>query len=151
MSKITTDEILGAKAFLHVFGINNPSTYLIRAVVAWYRQESGTMPKIIGNNPFNIKVGAASKLSTGNRPGGFLTFPDLKTGFAAPAVVIKGLSPRYGYADVVTALYNRSALEFLSALAKSGWSETHYGWTPGTNARSATHNHLVKLYAELTV
>jgi len=123
---------------------------MIRAVTAWFRQESGYLSRVIGCNAFNIQPGAATYLSTGIGPNGFLVFPDLETGFLAAAVVLIELAPSYGYGTVLAAARRPDALAFLAALARSSWSASHYGWVPGANARGLT-NHLVSVYVKLNL
>jgi len=140
-------ELFGARAFLRYLGA--PETREMQvAVVAWYRQESGSIQKIIGNNPFNIKKGAASYLSVGERKGGFLIFPSLARGFKAAAIVIEDLAPAYGYGTVILAAMSGNPIRFLGALANSSWSESHYG----VLARAfpmGLDNHLVVVYREI--
>ena len=44
-----------AIAFLKKLGGNYQSSLLIAGVIAWLRQESGGLNRVIGNNPFNIR------------------------------------------------------------------------------------------------
>jgi hypothetical protein len=147
MIRPTEIELFGARAFLRYLGA--PETREMQtAVVAWFRQESGSVAKVIGNNPFNIKAGSASYLSVGERRGGFLMFPSLARGFKAAAIVIEDLAPSYGYGTVILAALSGNPLRFLGALANSAWSESHYG-VQNRAFPMGMDNHLVVVYREL--
>lgn len=148
-------EVEAAQAFLRYVGADSHNNYLILAVVSWFYQESGGLSRVIGNNPFNIRPGIASKLSSGvrrsrNGNGFFLIFPNLDTGFRAAALVLKALSPSYGYGLVVQALRRGSAVDFLVALAMSSWDAGHYGVTGSDNPADPRQNHLLAVYSSFT-
>jgi hypothetical protein len=140
-----------ARRFLRVFGADTRNNDLVLAVVAWFRQESGSVSRVIGNNPFNIRPGAASKYASGTRRGrvgGFLTFTTFDRGFMAAAVVLRALAPAYGYGLVIKAARAGDPIGFLAALARSSWSSSHYGARNAVVARTPT-NHLVAVYLSL--
>lgn len=147
----TVSEVKGAQAFLRAIGADWHSKLLIVAVVAWFRQESGSVKGVIGNNPFNIRPGVASSLASGRRRssggGWFLVFPDLETGFIAAAKVLMSLAPSYGYGLVIAALKAGRPVDFLVALALSSWDQAHYG---GVANAATIGNHLIKLYSQFT-
>lgn len=157
-SVASRQETRGAEAFLRYLGDDWHNKALVLAVVAWFRQESGSISKVVGNNPFNIRPGVATKWSSGvrrsKRPGGgyFLIFPDLDTGFRAAALVLKTLAPSYGYGQVLKALKDTSKnapLYFLGALAMSKWDSAHYGVLTAEN-QFTLQNHLIVVYQTLT-
>jgi hypothetical protein len=147
-------EVRAAQAFLRYVGAPSTDNHLILAVVAWFRQESGSLAKVIGNNPFNIRPGVASKLSNGVRKssgnGYFLTFSTLDQGFEAAALVLKSLAPSYGYGLVLSALRRGDPIDFLVALAMSSWDAGHYGVTARDNPADVRANHLLRVYAGFT-
>jgi hypothetical protein len=148
--KPSYQELFGARAFLRYLKASE-SIRMQYAVVAWFRQESGSISRVIGNNPFNIRPGAASMYASGTRegPGGtFLRFATLNRGFIAAAVVLKALSPSYGYDHVIDAAQRGQPHRFLGALATSSWSATHYGIMARAFPRGMD-NHLIVIYREL--
>jgi hypothetical protein len=54
--KVKQFELRFAQLFLRALHANERNSYLILAVVAWLRSESGT--NYIGNNPLNLRPGA---------------------------------------------------------------------------------------------
>jgi hypothetical protein len=145
-------ETQAAQAFLRYAGADSHNNYLILAVVAWFHAESGGLSGVIGNNPFNIRPGIASKLSSGyrvskNGNGRFLIFPTLDAGFRAAALVLTALAPSYGYGLVLKALKRGSAVDFLVALALSQWDAGHYGVHNGDNAADPNDNNLLRIYS----
>ena len=143
-------ELYGARAFLRY--LKAPETKEMQyAVVAWERQESGGLGRIIGKNPFNIRPGAATIYSVGVRKGpigSFLVFATLSRGFLAAAVVLSDLAPYYGYGTVITAARSGNPLRFLASLANSSWSGTNYGVRARVYAQGMD-NHLIVVYKEL--
>jgi hypothetical protein len=128
--RATAAEIAGARAFLRVAKADTTNPELVRAVVAWFRCESGSVSRVVGNNPFNIRPGVASKYACGvrkGRVGVFLVFASLPRGFMAAAAVLMALAPRYGYGTVLRRLRAGNATGFLDALARSSWDAGHYG------------------------
>jgi hypothetical protein len=150
MGAMIVAEKAGATRFITTLG-GTPTTEMLRAVTAWFRQESGSVAKVIGNNPFNIRPGAATKLSNGTRAvpgnGTFLTFPSLTVGFQAAAVVLLASGGTYGYDHAIAALRRGDAIGFLAKLAESSWCATHYGVEPMCS-RSA-HNHLIAVFEKI--
>ena len=137
-------EIRGAQMFLRKLGADWHDPHMAKAVIAWFRQESGSVAKVIGNNPFNVRPGAASKYANGVTSANYLVFPTLNRGFGATAAVL--LNGRYN--RVVRAARNGDAIGFLAALARSPWSASRYGVRTYAEARTTT-NHLVAVYAAL--
>jgi hypothetical protein len=150
LAAMSTAEKAGATRFITTLG-GTPDVPMLRAVTAWFRQESGSVAKVIGNNPFNIRPGAASRLSNGTRTvvgnGTFLTFPSLAIGFQAAAVVLLASGGTYGYDHAIAALKRGDEVGFLAKLAESSWCATHYGVVP-VCARS-THNHLIAVFEKI--
>lgn len=172
MATATAYEVIGARAFLAGIGADATDNMLI-AVTAWFRQESGSLANVIGNNPFNIRPGSTSYLATGTRPGNFLIFPDIATGFQAAALLLKGAGNAYGYGAIVRAAQSGNAVNFLAAIALSSWDISHYGvitfptaqlgpksvsegrapaYTAGTYTGNAytLQNHLLDVYSTFT-
>jgi hypothetical protein len=141
-------EIRGAQMFLRDLRADWHDPYLVKAVIAWFRQESGYVSKVIGNNPFNIRPGSASGEAIGVREGGYLVFPTLTTGFSAAATVLTS-TRMYGYPRIVRYAREGNALFFLSTLSWSSWSSARYGARTGAEARSAAHNKLIAIYVRL--
>ena len=138
--------------------INPKDTFLIAAIGAWFRQESGGVQNVIGNNPFNIRPGMVSFMSNGyrvskNGNGRFLTFATLTRGFEAAAYLLMHANKAYGYQLALNSLKhggNDAAVGFLAALAMSSWDAAHYGANNWIEAYSAKHNHLLRVYAGIT-
>jgi hypothetical protein len=133
----TVKERRFAEAFLKHIGADVSNVFLVTAVIAWMRRESGKT--YIGNNVFNIRH---SKYETGFRigkNGRFATFKTLDLAAKATAALLLSAKPGdyRGYDKVVKALrrandqtqkgMQQQALDFLTALAMSKWSATHYG------------------------
>lgn len=145
MAKVAEADL--ASAFLKAIGA--PDTPLMRkAVVAWMRHESGST--IIGNNPFNLRPGAAaasgvktcgSRHSTSS--GDFAVFCSPTDGAAAAAGLLKsGGDDWRGYGRVVRAAQKGDPIAFLDALARSAWSGSRYG--------GPKNNGLLKTYAGIS-
>ncbi len=151
VAKVSPIESSCARAFLE--RIEAPvTTDMVRAVTAWFRQESGSAEKVINFNAFNVRPGAADSLSIGTSVNNFLKFRNLTAGFLAAAVVLLSLAPRFGYETVLLrARKGNDPLGFLAALAASSWSASHYGWAAGKDGRTAAGNHLVSVYDGLTI
>lgn len=153
LAKPNTAEILGAQMFLRVLGADYKNRYMIKAVIAWFRQESGGISKVIHNNPFNIRPGSMSKYSDGTWQGNvgtFLSFSTLSKGFGAAAMLLKTLAPSYGYGAVIYAARNGNAGRFLGAIALSSWSGSHYGVDMHHKEEAyTTKNHLRDLYNQI--
>ena len=150
LAAMNAAERAGARKFVTTLG-GTATEAMMRAVTAWFRQESGSVAGVLGNNPFNIRPGAATKLSNGTRPaagnGVFLTFPSLTVGFQAAAVVLASSGGTYGYDHAIAALKRGDSIGFLAKLAESSWCASHYGVEP-LCARSA-HNHLVAVFEKI--
>ena len=153
LAKPNAQEIAGAQLFLRVLGANYKNRYMVKAVIAWFRQESGGISKVIHNNPFNIRPGVASKYSNGTWPGRegvFLSFSTLSKGFAAAAVVLKSIAPSYGYGTIITAARSGNATRLLAAIALSGWDGSHYGVDMHHREEAfTTKNHLRDVYNQI--
>jgi len=147
LAAMTLPERAGATKFILTLG-GVADMPMMRAVTAWFRQESGSVSRVIGNNPFNIRPGAATYLSNGTREvtgnGIFLTFPTLAIGFQAAAVVLKSSGATYGYDHAIASLRRGDEIGFLANLALSSWCATHYGVDP-----RSTQNHLVALFSQI--
>jgi hypothetical protein len=132
--KPTHNELVFAYRFLTYLHANTNNSYLILAVVAWLRQESGS--RWLGNNPLNIRN---SQYASGYRQtkanGHFAIFRTLDAAARASAQFLlrnKG----NGYELVVAAArrngnpakdYGKQGADFLMALAMSKWDAGHYG------------------------
>ncbi len=150
----TEAEVLGARAFLAELGADTANNDLVAGVISWFRQESGSLANVIGNNPFNIRPGIVSYLASSTRTstrgnGQFLVFPDLATGFKAAAALLKRLAPSYGYGEVIRMALAGNVVGFLAALALSSWDAAHYGVTTDASALTLA-NHLLRVFASLT-
>jgi hypothetical protein len=130
-------EIRGAQTFLRVIGADWHDPYMTKAVIAWFRQESGGVSRTIGNNPLNVRGGT-----------GYAVYPTLNLGFEAAANNLLRLAPRYGYGTVLEAARGGNALAFLGAVARSAWCASHYGVRTREQARTPV-NHLVAVYSLL--
>lgn len=164
MSKATVKETQFAVYFLKKLGVGTGNAYLITAVIAWLRQESGGLSKVIGNNPFNIRQ---SKYASGYRQtkgnGKFAIFSSLKMGAIASAQLLLDAGHDYrGYWRIVKAARRandgtdgdkqKQALDFLAAIALSKWDAAHYG--TGRDVTLGTYdpakNHLVRVWATIS-
>ena len=148
--KPNAQEIAGAQTFLRALGADYKSRYMVKAVIAWFRQESGSIARVYYNNPFNIRRGAASPYSIGERTGGFLNFATMSKGFGAAAIVLQRVGPAYGYGTVITAAKSGNPGRFLAAVALSGWDQTHYGVDMAHREEAfTTKNHLRAVYNQI--
>ena len=127
-------EVAFAQAMLRYLGADYKNPYLITAIIAWIRGESGQ--RYLGNNPLNIRN---SKYANGFRQtksnGKFATFKNLAIAGKASAYFLlqnKG----HGYEAVIAELRRhpsseagrqRQGVNFLNKLALSDWSSGHYG------------------------
>lgn len=147
MSNVASlQEVQAAQAFLRQIGANWQSPSLIQGVIAWFRQESGSLSRVIGNNPFNIRH---SSFAIGYRQtahnGEFAIFKSLSDGFKAAAQLLLGAGNDWrGYGLIVRAARSGSVLDFLTAIAMSAWDIGHYGY-PETNHLIATYNSITGL------
>lgn len=150
-----------AEAFLKFMGADTQNIYLVTAVIAWMRKESGTT--YIGNNVFNLRPGAddakyrSGVRKAGNGNGYFSVYATLENAAKATANRLIAAGHDYrGYWKVVNALRRsnagtvkdkqQQALDFLTALAMSKWSATHYGAPNGEPWK----NGLVRIWASIT-
>jgi hypothetical protein len=159
MSKatVTYAETQAVKAFLGYLkthwakSINPNDQFLIIAVTAWFHQESGSLSRVIGNNPFNIRTSplqSGSRLSK-NGNGHFAIFSSMAKGFEAAAYLLIHGNKAYGYQLALNALKhsgNQGANDFIAALAMSSWDAGHYGVNNWTEAYDAKTNHLLRVY-----
>lgn len=148
----TAAELTFAYRFLHYLTKSATSNlYLLLAVVAWMRKESGGRP--IGNNFLNLRPGPDdAKFRSGirlGRVGHFSVYKSLDAAAHAAANRLLGASKTdyRGYyaivrdaqrvpkteADKVT-----QALDFIGHIALSKWSSDHYGL--GKKPTVATYN-----------
>src|SRR3990172_1396351 len=139
-----------ASVFLKEIGA--PDTDLMRkAVTAWLRKESGS--KVIGNNPWNISLGAAKGL--GVEPTGYRTHSRTGQKFAiygsmadgtraAARLLLRGNNPKdtRGYAGVIAGARSGDPIAFLNGLAASKWSADKYG--------GVGNNSLIRVYKSVT-
>lgn len=156
----TVNETRFARAFLKEMRADYNNVYLVTAVIAWMRQESGSLARVIGNNPFNLRPGGdiakfmSGKRKTKNGNGWFAVFASLEMGAkAAAARLVRAGHDWRGYWRVVAAArrgndgsvkgMQAQALDFLAAIAMSAWSSDHYGAPNG----EAWKNHLVRVWA----
>jgi hypothetical protein len=150
-----------AEAFLKFMGSDAKNVYLVTAVIAWMRQESGS--NYIGNNVFNLRPGKDdAKFRSGvrkskNGNGYFSVYPSLEAAAKATANRLISAGHDYrGYDKIVAAVRRASdgsakdqqeqGLDFLTAVAMSKWDASHYG-SPNGDAWS---NHLVAVWATIT-
>lgn len=147
-------EVKAAQAFLKAIGASPTNTDLIYAVIAWMRQESGSLKNVIGNNPFNLRPGKDidEKLIAGIRQskkgnGQFLIFKSLDAGLIATAQrLLRAGNDWRGYGLVVRALRHGSSLDFITAISLSAWDASHYGY----KAPDVTTSHIYRIYASFT-
>lgn len=153
MSRVASlAETRAAQAFLKTIGADVNNKDLIRGVIAWFHQESGSIARVIGNNPFNIRNDPMQigQRQTRNGNGKFAIFATLAIGFQAAArLLLRGMSDKgdwRGYGLVVRAARSGRILDFLQAIAMSKWDAAHYGWSPEHPDR----NHLIGAYNAIT-
>lgn len=137
--KVTKQEVAFAYAVLRYLHANVENMYLLLAIVAWMRAESGQ--RYIGNNPLNLRPGAdiaAQQIGVRKgRVGYFAVFKNLTQGAKAAAIrLLKAGNDYRGYGLIVKAAQRAAkgdkaqaeqALDFMYALAMSRWSSGHYG------------------------
>lgn len=138
--KVKEFEVRFARAFLKYTKANEHNTYLLLAVIAWLRSESGT--KYIGNNPLNLRPGNdIARYMSGTRKGPvgyFATFKNLDDAARATARRLEVVGSWAGYKPILAAARRGTgqdggvtqAVDFLMAIAMSKWSADHYGWSP---------------------
>lgn len=133
--KPTATELKFAYRLLLYLHANLQNSYLLLAIVAWTRSESGR--NWIGNNPLNIRN---SQFATGYRQtksnGHFALFASVDAAAKATAYFLvhnKG----NGYDKMILAAtrnggekdYAKQGIDFLLALVVSKWDAGHYGLT----------------------
>lgn len=165
-AKTTKAEVNFALSFLKYAGVSAPhaNAYLLIAVIAWLRQESGGLHRVIGNNPFNIRSSpfAVGYRKTKNGNGHFAIFKDLDAGARATVALLKsdGAHGWRGYGLILKAATRavgksdkdkqQQGLDFLNAIAMSKWDAAQYGTKKATNATEFTAmNHLVRVWSSL--
>lgn len=153
MAKVATvAEVKAAQAFLKTIGADYKNQDLIRGVIAWFHQESGSIAKVLGNNPFNIRNDPNAigyRQTKGN--GSFAIFATLEEGFQAAArLLLRGMlndkDDYRGYGLIIKAARRGDILDFLTAIAISKWDAGHYGYTPD----HPENNHLIGAYNAIT-
>lgn len=142
--------------------VNN--VYLILAVIAWVRSESGS--HYVGNNPLNMRpYGDDARYRSGVRymagNGAFSVYANLSIAAQASANRLLLSGSTYGYdiainaarrnSGTTAAAQQKQAMDFLNAIAMSQWDAGHYGaydHHPGVFA--ASQNRLISVWAGLT-
>lgn len=156
--KVTEKEVRFARAFLKYARFNQTNTYLLLAVIAWARAEVGVDFKAMynRNNPFNIRKSRfayAYRRTNGN--GSFAMFKTLDIAARATVAFLQDNASFGKYAPILAAgrrgasgdkALQSQAIDFLTAIAMSKWSSTHYGAEDGNLA----NNRIVKIWAGLT-
>jgi hypothetical protein len=134
-------EIRFAYQLLRYLGGNVNNAYLILAIIAWVRAESGT--RYIGNNPLNIrnsKYAIRYRKAGGN--GHFAVFASLSSAAKATASFLKANAKFGKYSPFLNRIREQSNLkgdklevwnqeqarDALFNIALSKWSSTHYGY-----------------------
>lgn len=163
MARPTAAELSFALSFLKYTGVKDPraNAYLLLAIVAWLRQESGGLSHVIGNNPFNIRQSPYAIGYRKGRVGSFAIFASLDAGARASVALLKsdGAHGWRGYGLILRAALRaagsekdkqRQAIDFLNALALSKWDASHYGTKAGMSGDELTAaNHLIRVWASL--
>lgn len=157
-------ELRFAVYFLKYLHANSTNTYLILAVVAWLRSESGQ--HYIGFNPLNLRPGKddaafRSGIRTG-KVGQFSIYKSLQAGARATATRLLNAGSDYrGYGLIVSAAQRsggdtvqsmqQQATDFLNAIALSKWDASHYGLGKNPTLANAdfTKNKLLKVWDSL--
>lgn len=140
-SRTKAVEVRFAYSFLRAIHANLNNTYLLLAIIAWVRSESGS--NYIGNNPLNLRPGLDdARWRTGvrvarNGNGRFSVYGSLEAAAAASANRLLRAGNDYrGYGSMVRAAQRAAsgtkamqgqAIDFLWALALSKWDAGHYG------------------------
>lgn len=131
----TKQEVAFATAFLRYLHANSNNVYLLLAVIAWVRGESGKTYR--GNNPLNIrrsKFAISFRQTRGN--GQFAVFANLDTAAKASAYLLMH-GPGFAHYGLIVAAaqrqaagaadQQRQAIDFFQALVMSAWDAGHYG------------------------
>lgn len=149
MAQVATEADI-ASTFLKELGA--PDTDLMRkAVTAWLRKESGS--RVIGNNPWNISLGASKGLGiepisyrvhsrTGQK---FAVYASPADGTKAAArLLLRGAAKGdwRNYQAVVNGARSGDPIRFLNGLASSAWSADRYG--------GPKNNSLLRVYAKVS-
>lgn len=159
--KPSKTEIKFAYELLRYLHANVNNTYLLLAIIAWVRRESGQT--YIGNNPLNIRPGADIKYRVGirhSKHGYFSIYKNLTDAAKASAHLLMSQPHWAGYYLIVNAAQRDSgetpkqqqeqAMDFLDAIALSKWSATHYGTTGVASTYERSSNKLIAIWAGLT-
>lgn len=124
-------------ALLFLGYLGAPTTAdMVRAVLAWLRQESGG--RIYGNNPWNLHSWGGLPGQIGYRDVGpgdknVAVFRSLEEGVkAAVNNLVRLKNAGYGYDVVIREAQSGDYQGFLYALCKSSWAASRYG-CPTTN------------------
>lgn len=147
-------EVRAAQAFLKAIGASWKNTNLIYAVIAWMRQESGSLANIIGNNPFNIRpsksidqdlIAGIRRSKNGN--GYFIIFKSLEAGLIGTAqLLLRAGHDWRKYDAIIRAFRQGDSIGAINAIALSAWDVSHYGYKPGDQST----NHIYTIYARFT-
>lgn len=151
-------ELTFASRLLRYLHANAQNGYLVLAVIAWLRSESGRNYR--GNNPLNIRRSpyAIGYRKAGNN-GSFAIFASLDMAAKASARFL--LSNKGNGYELMIATLRRGGTpaqfadigtDFLRALAKSKWSSGHYGLKGAelTDNNAIYKTTLFKVYSSLT-
>lgn len=164
--KTNAREVSFALSFLKYAGVKFPerNAYLLLAVIAWLRQESGGIGRVIGNNPFNIRSSpyASGYRISRNGNGRFAIFKTLDAGARATVALLKsdGANGWRGYGRIMRSILHGGgsetadrdqAIQFLTAIALSRWDAAHYGSMVGQDVGTydGTKNHLIQVWMKL--
>jgi hypothetical protein len=159
-------ELTFAYRLLQALGGNTTNMYLILAIVAWVRRESGQ--KYIGNNPLNLRPGKDdAKWRSGirqGRVGKFSVYANLTDAAKATANRLLTVGAFAGYKPIILAMrraattaadQQKQAVDVLHYIAMSKWSSDHYGYgkTPDPNMSETdmwAKNKIIALWQSLT-
>lgn len=163
MAYASKSETTYALYFLQKLGAKTTNAYLLTAVIAWLRKESGG--KIIGYNPFNVGTSKyALRYRTLKDGRKVAVFGSIKSGAyaAADRLLRATVGGADGYRRIVTVARRGAgsteqtkqtqALDFLMAVALSKWDANHYGLGKGASLDTydAANNALIKVWATIS-
>ena len=143
--KLKQFEVQFARSILKYAKGNVNNIYLLLAIIAWVRKESGQ--RYIGNNPLNLRPGGdIAQFMSGKRKGPvgyFAVFRNLDIAAKATIRRLSVVGAWAGYKPVLAAMRRGGdqvdqARDFLIAIAKSKWSADHYGYKPATQGKWVT-------------
>lgn len=133
--------------------VNDP--FLIEAIVAWYRVQTNNGRRIQFNNPFavthvTVHYGPYDSHWTTNDLNKYRTLDQGIAGAAKQLIAgAKSGSDQVWLSGALNALKlggNTGGWQFLSWLAMSSWSPSHFGVSDGQNAADQRYNNLLKEY-----